>query len=592
MAKRLALSHLGLPEGPLPEDLVLLGTWCLADRIDLSGMNLTKVVVRHPWRDGERLDSDYRRILELYDCALPKLKEQLNKYHQIELSLRGWEIALGPWLRMFMNCVYERHMLLEEAVQKYSVASLVTIRQKFERVPHTTSQFQRSVENAHWNAIFAANVAVHAFPELQQTPLLFFDRDSNEEAAINKPPRGLPSRLAKGMKALFVRLDEMVSRHRKVLLHRTGLPWREEFKLMLRLGLIPHMFLPILEQRPSCAIDTGREALSLGLGESPVEKVMEKMFRSHLPRIFVEDFTAVRELIRRRYPSRCDRIVTGVAYYTDDYFKIFTAFATDCGVKYSILQHGGGFGTPKVNDEEELLRKTADNFLTWGWSESPTQGRAKTIPKASLWLSSLDEVVPNPSGVLLMPVSEWTLQTFRLFSAPLSFRQLEYLEDIFTFYRALAPSVAEQFRLRLQPNTREWRIADRVELAGLGQAILRSPGRFVQDLKDARLAVVNTNSTTLLEALSLNFPTVAILDPEMSQVRAQVKEAFEALEKVGIAFRTSEAAAKFVTTIFSDPVSWWENPELQNVRKAFVSRFANRDASAVRGFSKSLSISR
>lgn len=566
-----------MPKGPLPDDLVLLGTWCLADRIDLSGKDLAGVMVRHPWLDSERLESDYKKIRALYDCALANLGDQLNAHHHVGLSARGWEIALGPWLRIFLNCVYERHLLMEEAVRKHDIASILTIEYKFERASHTTSQFVRAVQNPYWNAMFAADVAANMFPGIRCTIVSLPDEEAHQETTNGERPRTLSNRLAEAGKALFMGLDEWISRHRRVLLHRTGMQWREEFKLMLRLGLIPHMFLPTLAERPASGDDAVRQTLSLGLGDSSEEKVMEQMFCFYLPRIFVEDFAAVGELIRRRYPKRAKLIVTGVAYYTDDCFKLYTAFATDSGSKYMILQHGGGFGTPKINDEEELLLKTADNFLTWGWSEKFAQGRAKTIPNASLWLSSLEDVAPNPAGVLLMPVSEWTLQTFRLFSAPLSFRQLDYLDDIVTFYRQLDPSVAEKFRLRYLPSTRGWRVVERLKAAGLGQAILSSPGRFVHDLKDARLAVVNTNSTTLLEALSLNFPTVAILDPEMSPVRADVQEAFDALERVGIAYRSPEAAARFVSGIFANPAAWWAAHDTQMVRKSFVSRFARRE---------------
>lgn len=575
----------------MPDDLVLLGTWCLADRIDLTGMNLTKVVVRHPWRDGERLDSDYRRIRDLYDCALRNLREQLNRYHQVELSLRGWEIALGPWLRMFINCVYERYLLVEEAVRNHNVTTVLTIQPELERASHTTLEFQRAVQqDPYWNTKFTTEVAAIAFPELVCSDLSIVEEDADPKVTANGRPRTSVNRISGVLKFLFVLFDELISRHRRVLLHRTGMPWQEEFRLMLKLGLIPHMFLPVLAEQKSSSDGVIRNALGLGLGESRLENVIEQMLRFHIPRIFVEDFSAVHELIQRRYPKRAELIVTGVAYYADDYFKLYTAFATDCGAKYTVLQHGGGFGTPKLNDEEEAIRNTADNFLTWGWSEDNESGRARTIPDASMWLSSLVEVQPKPDGILLMPISEWTLQTFRIFSAPLGFRQLQYLDDVLDFYTRLSPHMAEKFHLRLQPNARDWRIADRLEAAGLGHTILRCRGRFVRDLKDARLAVVNTNSTTLLEALCLNFPTVVILDPEMSPVRAQVQEAFDTLERVGIAYRTPQAAAKFVATIFADPSLWWKEPELQNVRASFVSRFARRDPMFVKGLSKALSL--
>ena len=574
----------------MPDDLVLLGTWCLADRIDLTGMDLTRSVIRHPWLDNNRLEQDFGRIRTLYERALANLAGQLNAHHHVDLSTRGWEIALGPWLRIFLNCVFERHMLLAEAARIHDISVLLTTDQEVERTPASTSQFVLGVQDPYWNATFLADVAAQVLPHLERLPLPCEGRTVSPGARGTRRQRSLLNRLAGGVKALAMDLDARLTRHRRVLFHRSGMQWRDEFKLMLRLGLVPHMFLPTLRDSATCNDDGARKALSLGLGISSEEEAMEIMFRRYLPRVFVEDFAATRSMFLRRYPKRVDRVVTGVSYYADDNFKIYTAFATDAGTRYTILQHGGGFGTPKINDEEELLLKTADDFVTWGWSGNGVAGHAKTFPGGSLWLSSLQQVEPDPSGVLLMPVSEWTLQTFRLFSAPLSFRQLEYLDDIVEFYRQLNTTVAEQFRLRLQPNTRGWRVADRLEAAGLGSAMIVSPGRFVTDLRAARLAVVNTNSTTLLEAMSLNFPTLAILDPEMSPVRADVQESFNALERVGIVYRTPEAAARFAVTIFSNPMLWWNDPELQKVRTSFVSRFARCNPMFIEDFSKTLAI--
>ncbi len=581
ITKRLALSHLGLPEGPLPDDLVLLGAWCLADRVDLSGIDLSRSVVRHPWMDTVRLEQDYCRIRALYERALANLADQLNAQHGVALSIRAWEIALGPWLRIFLNCVFERYMLLEEAVRSHEIGVLMTIDHEIERTPAMTAQFVLGVQEPYWNATFVADVAAHVLPHHVRNSLPCVGRPANT-AVQTARQRSLLNRLGGNVKALAMELDARLTRHRRVLFHRSGMQWRDEFKLMLRLGLLPHMFLPTLDEPARRNNDEVRMKLSLGLGASSAEEAMEKMFRRYLPRIFVEDFSAARKLILQRYPKRAERIITGVSYYVDDYFKLYAAFATDTGAKYTILQHGGGFGTPKINDEEELLVKTADEFVTWGWTGHEAGERARTVPGASLWLSSLQDVEPNPSGMLLMPVSEWTLQTFRLFSAPLSFRQLKYLDDIFEFHRKLDPSVAAKFRLRLQPNTRGWRIAERFGAAGLGSAILSAPGRFVTDLSLARLAVVNTNSTTLLEALCMNFPTVVMLDPALSPVRASAQEAFDDMERVGMLYRTPEAAAHFVSSIFADPMRWWKDRGIQAIRSEFVRRFARRETASAK----------
>ena len=102
-------------------------------------------------------------------------------------------------------------------------------------------------------------------------------------------------------------------------------------------------------------------------------------------------------------------------------------------------------------------------------------------------------------------------------------------------------------------------------------------GRFASDLSSARLAVVNTNSTSILEALALNFPTVAIINYHHWPLRSKVKGTYHELEAAGILYRDSESAAQHVSDIYDDVMTWWRDATVQKARVNFVERFAHRD---------------
>jgi putative transferase (TIGR04331 family) len=575
MTTAIVPTHLSRPNDFDNGQHVLLGSWCIADRFDLRESDITSIMVAHPWRDPQRLNDDYTKIRSLYETALKQFTDNLNALHQTDLPERSWELSIGPWLRILINCAYERHMLMELAVRDHDASSILSAGNEHSSTFATTKEFVKNVQDAGWNEGFAAEIARIAFPHLKkiskQTPV------SGQQPATSTKASATPRKSA-GLSNLFRNLDEWTLRYRSTLLHRTGMPWSEEIKSQLKSGMLPHFYLPELDRPSSEKHPSMRSRLKIKLGRSPIEQILEEILPDSLPLIFVEDFAAVLNLIGKRYPQNPKRIATGVSYYADDYFKIFTAIATTHGAKYGVIQHGGGFGTPELNDEEELQIKTADYILTWGWTQDFDHGHAKTLAKPSIWLSASNDVEHDTKGRIILPVSEWTLQTFRIFSAPLSFRQLDYIEHVARFQKALDPEATELLRIRLQPNTRGWHSRERFASYGLERAILNTKGRFISDLSSSRLAVVNTNSTTLLEALCLNFPTIAYIDPEISPLRDNVKSAFDDLKTARILHDTPEQAAAFVNKVFDNPAEWWWSDATQKVRNSFSERFAMRDS--------------
>ncbi len=574
---RLIVSSRRFPNEHYGSDALLLGEWCVAGDVTASIIATGARVLDHPWIDNGRLQKDYLRIREIYYRALDSLSAHLSVVHGVTLSRRGWEIFVGPWLSDFITCVFERHMLLDAAVSQHGATTLLRGPQVARREPQTTSDSKVLIQDPAWNETLCEDIARLAFPSLNTSHVELLD-DAAEPSALTRGASPWGKSLARGrLLALIKSLDARMHREARIVLHRTGLSWQRELQLMLRSGMLPHFFLPALEQ-VACDRDESRRAISFDGGSDGTGRIVGEILGHYLPRSYIEDFAAAAALVRQKYPRRPQRIITGVAYYADDCFKLFTALALERGAEYVILQHGGAFGSTQLNDHEELQLRTADYFLSWGWSTPRNAScRAEVIGAPAIVLSMLRDVQADPTGGIVLPVSEWALHTFRLYSAPLSFRQLRYLDEIVTFYRHLSPSARRLLRLRLQSNRRGWRCEERLAAAGLDAAILRNPGRFVDDLAASRLAVVNTNSTSILEALALNFPTVLLMDEELWPIRPEARGDYEELKRAGILYTDPVRAARHVSQIHEDVARWWRADLLQRARRSFVDRHARRD---------------
>ena len=47
---------------------------------------------------------------------LKKIRIELNRFHQVEWSLRSWRILVGPWLDKFISCINNRILLIERVL--------------------------------------------------------------------------------------------------------------------------------------------------------------------------------------------------------------------------------------------------------------------------------------------------------------------------------------------------------------------------------------------------------------------------------------------------------------------------------------------
>jgi len=87
--------------------------------------------------------------------------------------------------------------------------------------------------------------------------------------------------------------------------------------------------------------------------------------------------------------------------------------------------------------------------------------------------------------------------------------------------------------------------------------------------------VISTvNSTTLLESLIWNVPTIIFWDVKYWELKESVQPYFDLLESVGIFHKTPESAASKMIEVWDDVSVWWEADIVQDARNEFCSQFS------------------
>ena len=87
----------------------------------------------------------------------------------------------------------------------------------------------------------------------------------------------------------------------------------------------------------------------------------------------------------------------------------------------------------------------------------------------------------------------------------------------------------------------------------------------MESLKSASVYVADHLSTTWLQAMACNKPTIIFWDLLQHVPRPMVKELFDELEEANILFKSPQSAAAWLNTVYEDPDRWWFGDRCQSV---------------------------
>ena len=101
----------------------------------------------------------------------------------------------------------------------------------------------------------------------------------------------------------------------------------------------------------------------------------------------------------------------------------------------------------------------------------------------------------------------------------------------------------------------------------LGEEILE------KSYPECKILVSTSNSTTFLESIALNIPTVVFWNPNHWELRESAKPYHQLLKKTGILHDSPESAASHITNIWDDVSSWWNEKDVRSALNHFREKY-------------------
>ncbi|MBF0444325.1 MAG: hypothetical protein HQL68_01950 [Magnetococcales bacterium] len=551
------------------EKILFLGEWCKLYKRKDKWSRLDYRVAPYHWDDRGRLYKDYNYLEGIYENYLRLLSDKLNIIHGCNHSARYWRIIIGPWLRFFIEVLYDRYLSIAAARDSGEIHTTFLLQvDPWNWVPDNVGQFYANSEHDSWNGFIYSEI------------IKFLDVIPYQKIAEkNLPSQPLPAKKKSFILGFLFGVLRFYSKLlpdslKKVVFFDSGFGELNTVRLSIKLKQVPYWFPDI--KADSVEVDKPlRKQLQLSVASSEFESLLESLLPLQIPKIYLEGFVKIRDKVLQILPKQPTIIITANGYNSNDIFKIWAAEKTEKDTKLVIVQHGGTFGMALWVQSEDHQIDVADKFFIWG-RPNREEKNLKQMSAGKI-IRAKKNIHSNSNGPMYMVLAELPTTSYWMYSIPVASQFLKYIDDQFKFIQHLNAPAIKTLKVRLFPHDYGWSMKQRFIDKGLDHIIDTSGDSFVKALNKHKLCISTYNSTTYLETLAADYPTILFWNQKHFELRPKAQPYFDALIKVGILHETPQSAAKLINKIYKDPQKWWRQPDIQAVKNEFCAAFVKAD---------------
>jgi len=559
------------------EKILFLGEWCrVYDQKHIWSKFDYKVLPYH-WADTGRFYRDFQYTDALHERYLGLLSKNLNNLHNENYSLRYWRLALNPWLYVFIEVLYDRYLSIRAAIDSGKVTNTwipSLVLRKY--VPKEFSQFQDWQFGEAYNQFLYGYIIRMmggiSYEHKNESIDLSLPLSAQKTQTIVRKSTDFRGMLKKVSKKILEKYARLIPKSlNKIVFVSSYLKPRDLFRLQISLGQLPYPCSPLVKAHGVEPDFELRKKITLPAGQNEFETLLGKLIPLQIPTVNVEEYVDVRQRALSEFP-RQPKVIFTVNAYVNAGFNFWAADNVETGAKLVGTQHGGHYGTNGWSAYESHEMKISDRYYTWGWENS---SQPKVVPLASGQLAGTARTIgSNIQGDILWVGSSRPRYSHVMLCATSGPQMLDYIEDQVTFFNSLSKEARRLLLLRLFHTDFNWQVDRRLAESFPDIRQHRGKQSFYELLHQSRLSIGTGQSTTNLETLAADFPTIAFWNFEQWKLRESARPYFEELCRVGVFHKTPESAAVKVNEVFKNPLLWWNSTEVLDARKKFCNRFA------------------
>ncbi len=552
-----------------------LGDWC--HNWISANQNIVPVsVLPHPWVNNDRYESDYRLIMKLFDDLSITLAHCLSDELSAPKSVRYWQIIFGPWLSRFLTLLFEHDVLISEVLDRYKGDRIGYLQPKASKdfVASTSMEATKFFESKEFNAaLYASLLSIRSDADLESMGEYAFREESSNDSTKATIPQYFKLFLKKCINEVNGKILKIFELKRVHIASQLSL--LERFKISWATRSLSFFSLPLDTKSFDCDVDLHQRKKLAVIAKDmsdPSHHHLVNMIFDYLPKSFLEGYKLYDDRAKCKTKSIVTTIINGIGDYLPDseVSRFWIAYQVDNGAKLITRQHGGVYGSTKFMMVEDLQIKNADIFISWGWQGSGVKPISLTPVRRKIKAKS------GSNRVTVIMVA-YPMFFYHMFPSSQSAKFLTYINMIKSLSFELKDKFSISPILRRYPTDYGWHVDEL--LKDLDVEVTSSPtSTLKQNLRNSSLAIITYDSTSHIESILSNFPTVLLFNPEFVVFRKEAIPVFKKLEAAGIYHESIESLNLFLLDILPDIDLWWESDETQNALIVFKQHFARESS--------------
>jgi putative transferase (TIGR04331 family) len=561
-----------LKKRSLTKNITLLGYWCCAydNRFQKNKLKILK----HPWDNFNKLKEDYVLIESYYKIYLEKLLNILNQEHNNIYSRKFWEILIGPWLFAFITIFYEKWLLIDKIKNERYIIECYNHLDNNPIVKNHLG-FKRKTLDDEWHY----NLFLRILKKRNLKKIFF----KNVNYKNKKKQENIKDKLILREVIIFliIKFFGFFKKRQNVVIFDTYLgPLKNLILSIKNFNFIPQFY--------NIKYDTNKYNFKKrsflfkknNNFSSSFQKFLMEEILVNLPLDFLENFNNVKKIVNNsNLPLNPKVIFTTNGIYFDSIKTRYIAECVETGSKLILAQHGGVYGHLNFNFLEDFEIRVSDCYLSWGWKKN--NFKVKKIG-----------IIKNCSSILRKKNKNFINNTRCLFIVQDLRRHINNLtsltcsKDFYEYYFKFCPEFISSLKINIQnhltarflSNISQWNAHTffKKKFSNI-KITLGQEETYPDAINNARLVICTYLSTSFLECMMSNVPTILVLRSDKNVFNLTTQKILSKLKKNNIYFDNYLNAAKFINENWDCIDNWWETKNIQNARKAFVKNFCKEN---------------
>ena len=541
-------------------DVRKLDVWYTNNLANLRSINQKKKIFLNKSQEK----TNRKKIINFAIEESERLSIKLNQFHKTKYSKKIWTNVLFKWLFFTIDNIYTNHEIFQKILDKKEKFKIY----KFKISKNTSVTHLKTDPEAFHNFLISEFIKFKKFKYKEENFKISKIQKKRKKFLKKKSRMGF-------FKKCYIWLSNILLKsigNPKFIISDIGITFKENIFLNLKLGQFPYYIHFKKEKWEYSYLKEKRKELFLYKGNNDFKKFYYRVTELIFPAEYLELFSKIEKNFENLFPKKPNYFLSNNIYDLEE--KAFYLMKLrENKTKLYIFQHGGLYGTHYYPTGELTEKKIANKFLTWGWKKNKQDIPFYALPFCKK-KKDINKFNSKKKKILLcVNLSNRFLNT----SSDIQRNNLDRL-----IKENSINNLTKKIKIKYQKKL-TIRYLKRAENSGMNFSKKNFPKNikfdegeknFFNICKDYNLIIHDTITTSGLESMSFNKPTLFLIDNKMELFNSLFKTVFKEMIKHKIVHLNHKSLANFLNENYENINEWWTSGKVKNVKQKFVNLYA------------------